>query len=355
MNLVADGIPRHCSAAVVALLTVVACDRAQVLVARALASVHSVEVNPVTATVVVGQAVQLTALPRDAGRRPLPGREVRWSSADPLIATVDDSGLVTTLAAGEAAITATSDGSSGTSTVTVTSERVPPTNEPTGLTLINEQTWNCLACNGWSYRADDGWVDIRTDPMAPQSPASVLRVAFPTSMPRDQGPGNQWLVLARPHRWRELYVAYWIKWGDPWDALEQGAKIAFFWTQSGTYLYALQVPGVPPYHIGMVVGWSPYGYGHGDRGVWHPNVTTTPVVTGQWYLVEEYFKYPSAPGGSDGVMRWWVNGALNGDYTNVTYPADGGFVQFEFPLTRQATPLVTSYVYLDHARVSGRP
>ena len=54
-------------------------------------------------------------------------------------------------------------------------------------------------------------------------------------------------------------------------------------------------------------------------------------------------------------MRWWVDGTLNGNYTNVIYPADGGFVEFQFPFTRQATPTQTSDVYLDHVRVSGKP
>ena len=339
------------AAPVTALLSSAACDKAQTFLTRVTASVKVVKVSPATAHIRLGGQAQLSALTETSANTPLPGRDVIWSSGNASVATVNDSGLVTAVAAGSATITATSEGNTGTSAITVDTGSSASTNEPPGMILISEQPWDCIGCNGWNYRADVGWSDIQTDAAAPKSPANVLRVVFPTTMPRDNGPSNQWLVLARPRH--ELYAAYWIKWGDPWDARNQGAKVSFVYAQSGSYIYAVQVPGVAPYQIGMVVGWSPYGYG--DRGVWHPNVTTTPIVTGRWYFVEEYFKYPTTPGGSDGVIRWWVNGALNGDFRSVTYPADAGFTQFEFPFTRQATPLAQSYVYVDDTRVSGRP
>jgi hypothetical protein len=345
-----------CSAVVIVLTLAVGCEKAYTALTRVLASARSVEVSPVTPTILVGQMAQLTALPKDEHGEPLPDDAVTWSSSDPSVATVSESGLVFAVAAGTAMITATTEGRTGTATVTVSAEGSTPTNEPPGLILINEQGWDCIGCNGWRYQAHSGSSDIQVDRTAPRSPSSVLRVVFPTSMPRDSGPGNHWLVLARPHSWRELYVAYWIKWGEPWDVREQGAKVSFTWTQRGQYSYTLLGPGEPPpYEIARVVGWPPYGYSYADRGMWHPNVSNTPVWPGQWYFVEEYLRYPSTPGGSDGVMRWWVNGTLNGNYTNVTYPADGGFVQFEFPFTRQAKPKVASYVYLDHTRAAGRP
>ncbi len=342
------------AAPVIAPLSTGACDRAQNFLIRVTASVKVVKVSPATAHIRLGGQAQLSAVTETSENTPLTGRVVTWSSSNASVATVDDSGLVTAVAAGSAAITATSDGNSGTSAITVDTGSSASTDEPPGMILINEQPWDCMACNGWSYKTEYGWSDIQPDPAAPKSPGHVLRVVFPTTMPRDNGPSNQWLLLARPGRWHEIYVSYWIKWGDPWDSREQGAKISFMWAQGGSYIYALQTAG-PPYNVGMVVGWPPYGYSYGDRGVWHPNVTTTPIVTGRWYFVEEYFKYASTPGGSDGIIRWWVNGALNGDFRSVTYPADAGFTQFEFPFTRQATPLARSYVYVDDTRVSGRP
>ena len=82
--------------------------------------VASVSVSPASASVQVGNRVQLTAAPKDANGNPLSGRTVTWSSSNPSVATVDGTGLVTGAVAGSATITATSEGQSGTASVTVT-------------------------------------------------------------------------------------------------------------------------------------------------------------------------------------------------------------------------------------------
>src|SRR5207245_6329732 len=87
--------------------------------------VASVDVTPSPATVVAGQTVQLTATPRDAGGNALSGRVVTWSSNNTAAATVNSSGLVTGVAPGSAAMTATREGESGTSASTGTHLRVP--------------------------------------------------------------------------------------------------------------------------------------------------------------------------------------------------------------------------------------
>src|SRR5207247_6627682 len=84
-------------------------------------AVASVEVTPPAPTVVVGATVQLAGTAKDAAGTPLTGRAVTWQTSDATIATVDASGLVTGKAAGgPVTITATSEGKSGTSAVTVT-------------------------------------------------------------------------------------------------------------------------------------------------------------------------------------------------------------------------------------------
>ena len=82
-------------------------------------AVASVTVSPASASAVIGQTVQLTATPTDAAGTPLTGRVVTWQTSNATIATVDANGLVTAKAAGPATITATSEGKSGTSAITV--------------------------------------------------------------------------------------------------------------------------------------------------------------------------------------------------------------------------------------------
>src|SRR5207249_1668683 len=84
-------------------------------------AVASVEVTPPAATALVGATVQLAATPKDAAGNPLTGRAVTWQTTDLAIATVDATGLVTgKTVGGPITITATSEGKSGTSSVTIT-------------------------------------------------------------------------------------------------------------------------------------------------------------------------------------------------------------------------------------------
>ena len=96
-------------------------DTANVTVTCPGSPVASVSVAPPSATVPMGQTVQLTATPKDANGTALTGRTVTWSSSNTAVANVDGSGIVTAAAAGSATITATSEGQSGTSSITVTS------------------------------------------------------------------------------------------------------------------------------------------------------------------------------------------------------------------------------------------
>ncbi|MHB1327487.1 MAG: Ig-like domain-containing protein, partial [Gemmatimonadales bacterium] len=79
----------------------------------------SVAVNPGTASLAPQQTQQLAAVVRDAQGNTLSGRTVTWSSDAQSVATVSTSGLVTAVAAGTARITATSEGQSGSATLTV--------------------------------------------------------------------------------------------------------------------------------------------------------------------------------------------------------------------------------------------
>lgn len=86
-----------------------------------------VQVTPATASIAIGATVQLTATPLDANGNALAGRTVTWQSDDAGVAGVSASGLVTGVTAGPATITATSEGQSGSSSITVTS---PPPGSP---------------------------------------------------------------------------------------------------------------------------------------------------------------------------------------------------------------------------------
>ena len=81
--------------------------------------VASVTVTPSSLSALVGESKQFTVELRDAAGNLLTGRAVSWSSSAPGIASASTAGVVTGVAAGQATITATSGGKSGSATVTV--------------------------------------------------------------------------------------------------------------------------------------------------------------------------------------------------------------------------------------------
>src|SRR6476661_8777284 len=94
-------------------------------------AVASVDVSGPTSDVAVGGTLQLTATALDAKGTALAGRPVTWTSVSPTIATVNAAGLVTGVAAGSTAITATIGGQTGSQTINV----IPPPVSTVSVTL----------------------------------------------------------------------------------------------------------------------------------------------------------------------------------------------------------------------------
>lgn len=82
--------------------------------------VANVSLSPPTATLIVGTTQQLVATTLDANNNVLTGRTVTWSSSNTAQATLNANGLVTAVSPGTPTITATSEGKTGTSSITVT-------------------------------------------------------------------------------------------------------------------------------------------------------------------------------------------------------------------------------------------
>ena len=89
-----------------------------------LPPVAAVTVSLASSTIAGGATTQATATITDKDGVVLTGRAVSWSSSNNGVATVNNTGVVTGVNAGTADITATSEGRSGTATVTVAAQPV---------------------------------------------------------------------------------------------------------------------------------------------------------------------------------------------------------------------------------------
>jgi uncharacterized protein YjdB len=103
-----------------------------------LAPVATIALTPATNTILVDATVQLTATLRDAGGNTLTGRAVTYETSASGVATVSTSGLVRGVTAGNATITARSEGQAGTAAVTV--QTAPPPGANADPTLLPRAT-----------------------------------------------------------------------------------------------------------------------------------------------------------------------------------------------------------------------
>jgi uncharacterized protein YjdB len=113
--------------------------------------VATVTVSPASASVQVGLTVQLSATTKDANGNILTGRTVTWSSSDTTIAKVSGTGLVTGQRAGSATITATSEGKSGTSAITVPAPPPPGTHTGWYVTTNGSSGGSGTASSPWDF------------------------------------------------------------------------------------------------------------------------------------------------------------------------------------------------------------
>lgn len=220
---------------------------------------------------------------------------------------------------------------------------------PAGFGTLDAHAWTALRDSAWSYlrRSSSRDDDICRDPSA-HPPRTALRIVFTPDMRPNTEPSVHWIRL--PHL-TAVYAAWDMRLSPNWTGSPAGGgKIVFLHADSGGQVYANIGGSRAPHHIDVNTEWAPYG-----SKFWEPNVDSTPVVYGRWYRIEWYAQWSSTPGAADGVLRWWVDGVLNGDYADVEFPFPAGFSQFEFAPTRQQPPPDPQYMYVAHTTLAAAP
>ena len=214
----------------------------------------------------------------------------------------------------------------GPSGATATSGTASWPNEPAGFVTLTDQYWTALTGVGWNRResAEDR---IVRDPTAPSVPATALEYLFPKGFPGGAAPATHYYELGNR---REIFVGMQVKVSSPWQGHSSGVnKIQFVYVQNSDVAMVMHGPPRGPYELRVLPQWREHG------GAWlTPNAgAPTPVSLGTWHRLEWHLKYESRYGAADGIVRWWLDGALVGNYTNVRYPDDPGFVEYQISPT----------------------
>lgn len=223
-------------------------------------------------------------------------------------------------------------------------------NEPRGFTTMMDEPFNALSENGWNAaqgQATNGsGLTLATDAGAPQSPPSVLAFAYDSGFQGGDAPGVEYYTPAAPVG--ETYFGFWWKASNPWQdhPADVNAIADLFAETSGMIVIELDgatntisvVPEFPADNRNLVA-----------------NARATPVVLGAWHRIEWYVKYSTKGTSRDGVTRWWLDGVLQGEYTDLQMPEDAGFVEYDLSPTWGGVGGVkteTDFFWIDHAYIS---
>lgn len=137
------------------------------------ASVASVDVTPQTAEVGIGHTLKLNATPRDAAGNALSGRSVSWSSSNSSVASVDNGGTVIGVAAGNATITASSEGKSATAAIIVKADAPAVAVATVSIAAAPDtiEAWDATAMHATTRDAKDSLLTGRTIRWSTSNPA----------------------------------------------------------------------------------------------------------------------------------------------------------------------------------------
>jgi len=208
---------------------------------------------------------------------------------------------------------------------------------------LTDRTWTALTGDRWRRRdgSDDRIVDDATAPGA----RMVLEYVYPAGFLGGTAPATHYYPL---EKLTEIFVGLQWKVSSPWQGHATGVnKLQFLYTGSSDITMVMYGPPGGPYELRVMPEWPQHD------GSWLvPNVNRVPLTPGQWHRVEWHLKYGTA----SGIVRWWQDGLLVGDYKTVHFPDDAGFLEYQMSPTWGGVGDVkteTDYYRFDESYLSG--
>lgn len=187
-------------------------------------------------------------------------------------------------------------------------------NEPAGFSQIVSEPFDSLNIAGWSK--SPSWAsrgEIQVDPDAPGGGAKkVKRFLLANGFTGDNDAGTAsrgWTPV------RQIYVSLWFKPKAGWQVDRIGnQKIFLVGTSQLASNYTMFVAAWKSdgqMSAGLQPVFPMVNSGGSNRG-------TTTCAAGAWCHIEVYMK-GNTQGQADGILRYWTNGTLVADHSNMQY------------------------------------
>ena len=204
-------------------------------------------------------------------------------------------------------------------------------NEPAGSTLITDYAFsdplplgNSMPVGngtGWAIN-NGGLASMVSDPTAPYSPLNVGQWSYPTGFAGGSAPATMGYASSNLANARDLYFGIWWKPSNPWQGHASGVnKILFIEQYGGACGNNLQNQVLTmygqsePYLLRMTNEFMiapTYNL--------NPNVNNPAVTLGVWHRLEIHRKLSNTSSSQDGILQWWMDGTLVGNYSNINDP-----------------------------------
>jgi hypothetical protein len=219
--------------------------------------------------------------------------------------------------------------------------------EPAGFAAWTTSSLDLFSGNGWDIVNPSGDATIVANAGASLTPTHAGQWQYPSGFGGGYAPATMYHAL--PPAFDEGFVGVMWKPSNPWQGHSTNVNKIFFLLGGacGNLIPIMYGPPGGPYQLRVAPEWGNWSW-------LTPNVNDVPIVLGSWHRIELYFKY-NTPG--SGIVRWWMDGTLIGDYTNVTFPSSGCFAEFQLSPTWGGVGDVkkeTDYFWFDDVYISLR-
>lgn len=198
----------------------------------------------------------------------------------------------------------------------------PPvlTDSPPSYPVLSRNPLAALNALGWRTTDDsDGLLGIATALGALLNAPGVMQFTYPVGFVGGAAPATEYFDFPPA---KHFYASFAWKANADWQGHESDVnKLAFVYQSEGigdTYICFYGAPG-GPYELRVALEFV-----NADRRDFLvPNVSNVPVALGSWHQIEWQVEYNTATNPANGIVRWWMDGKLIGQYTDVLFPVMG--------------------------------